>query len=66
MSLDDTGSPLLTQFFETVERQLCKQKTVLLEELFSTNQKNETTKLFFVLLENRVSRGLPEQCFYRT
>ena len=30
------------QFFETVERQLCKQKTVLLEELFSTNQNNET------------------------
>ena len=47
MSLDDTGSPLLTQFFETVERQLCKQKTVLLEELFSTNQKNETTMRMF-------------------
>ena len=26
------GSPALTQFFETVEKQSCKQKTVLLEE----------------------------------
>ena len=36
----------LTQFFETVEKQLCKQKTVLLEEWFSTKWKNENTKLY--------------------
>ena len=28
----NTGSPLLTLFFETLEKQPCKQKTVLAEE----------------------------------
>ena len=34
----DTGSPPLTLFFETLTKP-CKQKTLLLEEWFSTNSK---------------------------
>ena len=35
-----TGGPQLTLFFETLKKQPCKQKTVLLEEWFCTKLKN--------------------------
>ena len=40
-----TGGPLLTRFFQTVEKQLCKQKTVQAEEWFSTKWTNKGTKI---------------------
>ena len=45
------GSPLLTCFFETVKKQPWKEKTALLEEGFSTELKNENTKLYCVYRE---------------
>ena len=60
------GGPLLTLFFETLEKQLCKQKTMQAEEWFSDLLLNgqmrvpKWTVLFKKpLLEDRVSRGLP-------
>ena len=46
MQIFSTGTSLLTRFFETLEKQMCKQKTVSLEECFSTKWKNENTKLY--------------------
>ena len=59
-----TGGPLLTLFFETLEKQQCKQKTVQAEEWFSTKWKNKSTKINRVTyLENHVVR---EPCKQRT
>ena len=48
--------------FETVEKQPCKQKTMLLEKWFTTKPKKETTNILYYL-ENRVVR---EPCKGRT
>ena len=40
------ASWIIQRFFETLKKQACKQKTVLLEEWLSTNQINVTTKLY--------------------
>ena len=40
-----TEGPLITLFFESLEKQPCKQKTVLAEEWFSTKWTNKGTKI---------------------
>ena len=47
-----------TQFFETLEKQPSKQKTMLLEEQFSTKLKKWEYQIIPCYLENRVVREL--------
>ena len=54
-----TESPLLTRFFETLEKQQSKQKAVLLLNVTKWNGTKWKFESIPCYLENRVSEGLP-------